>query len=310
MEKKVPVYMAPLQGYTDAAFRRCHAEIYGALGCYFTPFVRVEKGEVRQRDLRDAASPLNAGLNTVPQIIFRDIAEFDLLVQTLTALGHSRIDLNMGCPFVPQVRKGRGAGTLANPKLIAEVAARMSELPGITFSVKMRLGVKDAGEWLALMPEINRMPLSHITVHPRTAAQQYAGALRMEEFERYIAECAHPVIYNGDITAPEHISAIDERYPQLAGVMIGRGLLHRPSLAAEYNSATEWSAEERNRQLLTLHDSLLEEAKARLCGDHQVLAHLLPYWEYFGTNFPRKSIKALLKSTTLPAYIKNLSALR
>ena len=69
--------MAPLQGYTEAEYRRAFADVYGAPDVCYTPFLRMEKGEAARRTLRDINSPLNAGTNTVPQIIFRDAAEFE-----------------------------------------------------------------------------------------------------------------------------------------------------------------------------------------------------------------------------------------
>ena len=50
------IYAAPLQGYTDAAWRSAHRSLYGdGVDAYFAPFVRVEHGEVRRRDLVDTA---------------------------------------------------------------------------------------------------------------------------------------------------------------------------------------------------------------------------------------------------------------
>ena len=79
---------APLQGYTEAPFRHFHAEIYGGGESltYFSPFLRIEKGSVRPRDLRDITSPLNANHRLIPQIIFRDATEF----RTLTSPSPSK----------------------------------------------------------------------------------------------------------------------------------------------------------------------------------------------------------------------------
>ena len=57
----IPVHFAPLQGYTEAAYRKAHARFFGGVETYYTPFVRVEHGEIRRKDLRDTdpASWLN-----------------------------------------------------------------------------------------------------------------------------------------------------------------------------------------------------------------------------------------------------------
>lgn len=300
---------APLQGYTEAPFRHFHSEIYGGAGSltYFSPFVRIEKGEPRPRDMRDVTSPLNANHRLIPQIIFRDATEFRLLVSTLRESGHNRVDLNLGCPFVPQVRKGRGAGMLQKPDSLREIADIMTgEYPDISFSVKMRLGVSDPAEWRLLIPLINAMPLTHLTVHPRTAAEQYSGPLHPDEFARIADSCAHPLIFNGDITTPEMIDELRRRFPALAGVMIGRGLLSHPSIFAEWTSGREWQPAERREAILRLHAAILDHYTRTLSGNTQILAKIKPLWDYFGTDFGRKTVKKLLKSPTLSTYRQNL----
>ena len=47
------LYAAPLQGFTEATWRNIHNEIFGGIDSYVTPFVRIEKGEIRSKDVRD-----------------------------------------------------------------------------------------------------------------------------------------------------------------------------------------------------------------------------------------------------------------
>ncbi len=300
---------APLQGYTEAPFRHFHAEIYGGGESltYFSPFLRIEKGSVRPRDLRDITSPLNANHRLIPQIIFRDATEFRTLTSAVRSAGHSHLDLNLGCPFVPQVRKGRGAGLLRQPDLLREIAGIMTaDFPDITFSVKMRLGITDPDEWQSLMSAISLMPLSHLTVHPRTASQQYSGQLHLDSFEALAAACPHPLVFNGEITTPQQIDHLRQLYPTLSGIMLGRGLLRRPSLIAEWNSGSEWTLAEIRSHLLRLHEAILDHYTRTLSGDTQILSKIKPLWDYFADSFDRKTIKKLLNSPTLPLYRQNL----
>lgn len=62
-ENGFKIFAAPLQGYTDVPWRHFHAELYGGIDAYFTPFIRVERGEIRQRDLKALSSPLNGTPN-------------------------------------------------------------------------------------------------------------------------------------------------------------------------------------------------------------------------------------------------------
>ena len=50
MDKKIMI--APVQGHTDAAWRHFHHEVYGGENLYFTPFIRCERGDFRQHDLK------------------------------------------------------------------------------------------------------------------------------------------------------------------------------------------------------------------------------------------------------------------
>ena len=95
------IYAAPLQGYTDAIWRKAHAEVYGGIDIYFTPFLRVDKGTIRSRDLRQAMQGTVGGAKVVPQIIFGSVEEFSTLADILVNAGAERIDLNLGCPFPP-----------------------------------------------------------------------------------------------------------------------------------------------------------------------------------------------------------------
>ena len=52
MQSTLPIHFAPLQGYTEAIYRQAHARIFGGVESYYTPFVRVEHGEIRKKDMR------------------------------------------------------------------------------------------------------------------------------------------------------------------------------------------------------------------------------------------------------------------
>lgn len=298
------IYAAPLQGYTEAAWRSYHARIFGGIDEYFTPFLRVEKGEVRHRDLRDLLSPLNADTNPTPQIITGSMDEFRLLADTLSEQGFDRIDINMGCPFPPQVHHGRGAGMIARTEILEALAEEMGRRSHIKFSVKMRLGATSHNEWRMAMPVINRMPLRHITLHPRIATQQYRGELNYREAASFIAECVHPVIFNGELHSLSEILAIRERFPSISGVMLGRGLLARPSLGAEYHAGCELPANEIIRGILALHDAVYRAIAPSLCGDAQILSKMKPFWDYAGICMDRKVIKAIIKARTTATYLE------
>ena len=297
---------APLQGYTDAAWRQAHARIYGGVGCYYTPFARVEKGCVRAKDVRETA--LTDSYTLVPQIIFRDITEFDILVSALAAAGHKRIDLNLGCPFPPQVHHGRGAGALVRRDLMQKVATRRNELPDMKFSIKMRLGIDSPGQWRESADIIAAMPLTHVTIHPRIARQQYSGELHTGEFAEAAAALPHPVVFNGDILTPADIDRL-LAMPHVEGVMAGRGLLARPSLAVEWLNGRQWTRDERVSAILSLHAEVLEARAGRLCGDTQILSAMRPFWDYLEAEIGHKCAKAIRKAGNMAKYTSAVASI-
>lgn len=284
--------VAPMQGLTEAAWRSAHFEMFGAQQGdveYFTPFIRVEKGEARARDMRDFTSELNHGIMLTPQIIFRDEDEWRFLVDTLVNAGATRIDMNLGCPFVPQVRKGRGAGMLRQREQLVNIAEAMIAYAGsVEFSVKMRLGIDDPGETLGLGDILNAMPLRHVTVHPRTAVQQYKGKLLLEEMSGFASRLKHPVIFNGEVSSPSDIEALSSSY---SGVMVGRGLLSRPSLFAEFRSGSELTTREQEESFMELVSRVYSEYGQRLCGAAQLRDKMKPYWDYAPPTLDKKAVK-------------------
>ena len=300
------IAFAPLQGYTDCVYRQAHHECVGGVDEYYTPFMRIEKGDVRKRDLRDIDPERNAGVPTVPQVIAKDGDEFARLCDTLQELGWTRIDLNMGCPFPMQVKAGRGSGLLQYPERVGKIAQEMKRRPDVCFSIKMRLGQECADESMALLPIINDMPLVHVTLHPRLGRQQYKGTVDMKAFERFMEGCKHPMVYNGDILKVGNRKLKVESWADevtlpanLKGVMIGRGLLARPWMLSD---------KEPLEVIKQMHERIYRHAVENLCGDSQILSRLHAFWEYI--DIDRKSKKAIMKATTLPRYNEALAALR
>lgn len=232
----LPIHFAPLQGYTDYVYRGVHHAVAGGVACYYTPFVRLEKdGTLRNKDLRDVLPENNKEVPVVPQIIAADRDEFCRLSDLLQQQGWQRLDFNMGCPFPMQTHAGRGSGLLPHPDRVAEIVAEMKARPEVHYSLKMRSGLEHSDEALALLPLLNEAPLVHIALHARVGVQQYKGVPDREgAFSQFYEQCRLPLLYNGDIVAVEQIEDLERRFPRLAGVMIGRGLLAHPTLAADY----------------------------------------------------------------------------
>ena len=300
------IYIAPVQGHTDAAWRHFHNKIYGGNNKYFTPFMRCEHGALRMKDLRDFTNPLNEEVDLEPQVIFSDMEELDILLKSLVDAGAKSVNLNMGCPFPLQSRKGKGAGFLQNISEASKLPGILAKYPDLKFSVKMRLGMEDPDEWKGIIDILNSLSLSNLYVHPRVARQQYRGELYLDSFEAILDQSKNPVVFNGDVKTAEDIARISKTYPQINGIMTARGILGRPSLAAEYEEG-EWPKEKRIEKMKEFHRHLLRHYSDTLCGDSQILSKIKPFWEYAEEEIGRKAWKAIKKATSLSKYNSALS---
>lgn len=297
------IFFAPLQGYTEDVYRRLHHEIFGGVDAYYTPFIRLEHGEVRSKDMRDIRPDFNTGMDIIPQIITSGGTETEQLIQKVSSFGYRRIDINMGCPFPLQTRHGKGAGLLPFPHKVSEIAEVIGQHPDITFSVKMRLGLNDADEWRKILPLLNSAPLESITLHPRTASQQYKGTLHMDAFDAFLKESAHPVIYNGEIRTTDDLTRLEDRYgDRIMGAMVGRGMLARPSLASEYKDGTIMSQRELISKIQLLHSRLQEHYQTIIPGESQQLNKLRTFWDYMEPTIGRKPWKKIMKAGNAKNY--------
>lgn len=304
----LPIHFAPLQGYTDAAYRNAHCDTFGGIEAYYTPFWRIEHGEVRRKDIADLSKDTTG--RVIAQIIAGNREEFLTLVEQLINRGARRIDINMGCPFPLQTKKGRGAGLLERTERVAEILQEVSHTSDIDFSIKMRLGNQSSEEFRALLPMLNETPLTHITVHPRIGKQQYNGAVDLDRFGEFLAQCSHSVIYNGDLTSVDDIKRIERDFPDVKGIMLGRGLLARPSLAAEYHRGEELEESALKRGIMDMHREIFAYYSTTLQGEAQILSKIKAFWEYLEPTIGHKAHKAIHKAGNLHKYTAAVDSLR
>ena len=297
------IYSAPLQGFTEAVWRNVHAAVFGGIDGYYTPFLRYEHGEIRNKDIRDIERKNNSVENLVPQVIAANPDEMRPLLNLIAGEGYSRVDINMGCSFPLQMRKRHGAGLLPYPELVAELMKEVAQHPEVSFSVKMRLGCNSKDEWKELMPILNDAPLRHVTMHPRLGIEQYKKPVDVDAFTEFYTACKHPVIYNGDLNSLADINRVEQLFPGLKGIMLGRGLLANPALGVEYHTGRELTNAEQVNLVRQMHDAMMRELTPRLQGNTQFLSKMKPYWEYLLPDMLKRDKKAILKATTIEKYM-------
>lgn len=304
MQNILPIHFAPLQGYTEAIYRQAHARIFGGVESYYTPFVRVERGEIRRKDIRELEPENNRGILLIPQLIAPDVDKMEQILALFIEKGYKKVDINLGCPFPILAKRHNGSGMLPYPEEVRTLlTAAIEKHPDLEFSVKMRLGWENPQECLALLPLLNELPLTHIIMHPRLGKQQYKGDTDMNAFEAFYEQCNRPLIFNGDLLTVEDIQVVAQRFPRLAGVMIGRGLLANPALAMEYQQGKPLEEKQMQEKLRLFHaDVFAQYGNLLEGGDKQLLTKMKTFWEYLLPDGDRKAKKAIHKANKLEAY--------
>lgn len=293
-EDSIQVLAAPLQGVTDNVWRMAQHEVFGGVDAYYAPFMRVEHGEIRRKDLRDVDPERNAGITLIPQILACQPDHALMMVEALKQMGYRRIDINLGCPFPPIALHRKGSGMLAYPELAEALFRALATVEGVDYSVKMRLGWDRNDQWRDILPLTDIIKPVHIAMHPRIGKQQYKGDLDIEQFEALLAASPWPVVYNGNLRSVEDIEDITRRYPTLAAVMVGSGLAANPGMFTPDAQPDDYRR---------FHDLLVDGYMAQLNGgEAQLVRHLQDIWQTFLPGTGHKLFKAIRKSRTLDQY--------
>ena len=293
-KNRIPVLAAPLQGVTDNVWRMAQHEVFGGVDAYYAPFMRVEHGEVRRKDLRDVDPERNAGTTLIPQILACQPDHALMMVDALKQMGYRRIDINLGCPFPPIALHRKGSGMLAYPDLAENLFKALAGVDGVEYSVKMRLGWDRNDQWRDILPLMEALKPVNIAVHPRIGKQQYKGDLDIEQFEALLAASPWPVVYNGSLRTVEDIEEVINRYPTIAAVMVGSGLAANPGMLAPDASPDDYRR---------FHDMLVDGYTEQLNGgEAQLVRHLQDIWQTFLPGTGHKLFKAIRKSRTLEQY--------
>lgn len=277
--------LAPLRGVTGCSFRAVYCRHFGGLSRAVSPFVSTVRADrVKPALLADVLPERNRALPLVPQVIGKDPADLVVMLRALKDLGYTQSDLNAGCPWPMVVRKGRGAGLLADPdRLRRMLDAGCSVLPD-GFSIKVRLGLATPDLLEQRMEVINGYPLREVIIHPRTALQMYEGRVNLDAFATCMRLCRRPVVYNGDIRTAGDAARLRVHFPAVTRWMIGRGAVADPFLPSRIRGSDAPRDLGRLRAWL---NELLAVSCAESCGDRPVLGRLKELWGMLAPSLSR-----------------------
>ncbi len=284
-------YFAPMEGLTDSIYRRLHHKYFPGVDRYYMPFLsptihrQLTHKEDRELPLADSV-PFAA----VPQVLTKVPQDFLWAAAVCRDRGYDEVNLNVGCPSGTVVSKGKGSGMLRDLDALDRFLEDVFSASPLPISVKTRLGLENAGEFPALLEVFNRYPIRELTVHPRVRKQFYEGSVHMEQFDYAVKNSKNPLCYNGDIQALSQAEELTRRYPQIASVMIGRGLVANPGMLS---GGTDVQA------LEAFMDELLAVYEVEFGGSRNAIFRLKENWGILHTRFEGcdKLWKRLRKTT-------------
>ena len=238
--------LAPMAGYTDAAFRTLIAArgadlVFSELSSA-AALSRANSGQRTSPRATDAIIQVGEGAVTGIQIFGNKPEEVRQAVLGLRARMESGeckaqlIDINFGCPAPKVVRNGCGSALLQDEKKVKEIAETAVKAAGgagedIPVTAKIRLGYKTKNNTL-IATTLEKAGIATITVHARTAAQKFSGKADWEGIGEVVRAVSIPVIGNGDVKRPEDVKRMVDS-TGCAGVMVGRAMLANPMLFSQ-----------------------------------------------------------------------------
>ena len=222
-----PVFLAPMAGVTDTAYRiiahdmgcpLCYAEMVSSQGIHFRNerTLAMLQSEPEERPLAMqifAASPEMA-------------AEAATYVE---ALGTADIlDFNMGCPAPKIVKNGEGSALMRDPDRATAILTAIRKAVKLPFTVKMRIGWDESSiNVVELAKRAEAAGVDAITVHGRTREQFYRGHADWEKIGEVRCAVSVPVIANGDVRTYDDLDRIRD-ITGCEAVMIGRAAQGNP----------------------------------------------------------------------------------
>jgi nifR3 family TIM-barrel protein len=257
LELENNIFLAPLAGVTDRAFRvLCkeqgagfvYSEMISAKGVHYGSAASIELAELDERE-KPAAVQI---FGSEPEIMAEAAKRFE-------EMGAAAIDINMGCPVPKVVGNGEGSALMKNPELAGKIIETVSKAVDIPVTVKMRRGFNEKSENAVELSYIaQESGAAAVAVHGRYREEYYSGVCNKEIIRKVKEKVSIPVIASGDVVSPE--TALDMfQKTGCDGIMIGRGALGNPWL---FNEIINGVKVEKSAELI--YDTVLRHTEEEL----------------------------------------------
>ncbi len=230
IELKGNLFLAPVAGYSDSAFRSVCIE-NGACFTY-TEMVSAEalvrknlKTEILMRRAYNEKAYSVQIFGGEPEIMAQ--AAHIVIEKTDCEV----IDINCGCPVPKIIKTGAGSALTRDPDRLFKVAGAVVEAAGgRPVTVKIRSGWESKQmTWREAAQAALDAGVSAITIHPRTRAQGYEGHSDWDIMRELVemVDGRLPVFGSGDLFKPEDAKLMLAQ-TGVDAVMFARGAMGNP----------------------------------------------------------------------------------
>jgi len=220
------VFLAPMAGITDRAFRRI-ARRYGA-GLAVSEMVsaRPELRETRKSLLRidhaGEAGPVSVQIAGADPVMLADAARYN------ADRGAQVIDINMGCPAKKVCNALAGSALLSDEPLVARILEAVVAAVDLPVTLKIRTGPSPAWRNAPTIARIaEQSGIRMLAIHGRTRACAFGGRAEFDTIAEVKSRIAIPVIANGDIATSGDAARV-LALTGADGVMLGRAAQGQP----------------------------------------------------------------------------------
>lgn len=224
-----PLLLAPMEDVSDPPFRVLCKE-QGA-DVVYTEFIssegliRYADKSVEKLDIYDAERPVGI------QIFGHDIESMRMTARIVEQAQPEVLDINYGCPVKKVTCKGAGAGILRDIDKMERLTREIVQSTDLPVTVKTRLGWDQHSiKIVEVALRLQDTGIKALSIHGRTRKQMYKGEADWTMIQEVAAhpDIEIPIFGNGDVDSPQKAQQMRQQYPDVSGIMIGRGSIGNP----------------------------------------------------------------------------------